>query len=146
MAQSVAETVERDLPCLKCNYNLRGLAANGRCPECGDPVWKTRLTRPDHRAFQRFERLRVMYGLAAIGCFCLAWYANSEYPNGPNTADPRKAGLRVLFTISGTGSWILIASGICWLIASRYPRRSKFTWWMLALNGLTAIFSLPPMT
>lgn len=31
-------TVEADLPCRKCAYNLRGLPAEGRCPECGSAV------------------------------------------------------------------------------------------------------------
>src|SRR5262245_65813461 len=30
--------VTTDLPCRKCSYNLRGLAMNGRCPECGAAV------------------------------------------------------------------------------------------------------------
>jgi FtsH-binding integral membrane protein len=31
-------TLDRDAPCRKCAYNLRGLSAAGRCPECGTPV------------------------------------------------------------------------------------------------------------
>jgi uncharacterized repeat protein (TIGR04138 family) len=27
-----------DLPCVECGYNLRGLASDGRCPECGADV------------------------------------------------------------------------------------------------------------
>ncbi len=27
--------IERDLPCTGCGYNLRGIAENGACPECG---------------------------------------------------------------------------------------------------------------
>ena len=30
--------ITRDLPCLGCGYNLRGLKENDRCPECGSPV------------------------------------------------------------------------------------------------------------
>lgn len=30
--------VSADVPCRKCQYNLRGLAVDGRCPECGTPV------------------------------------------------------------------------------------------------------------
>jgi hypothetical protein len=33
-----------DVPCLNCRYNLRGLAPEGVCPECGTPVFdKSRL-------------------------------------------------------------------------------------------------------
>jgi hypothetical protein len=30
--------IDRDLPCRRCQYNLRTLPADGRCPECGEPV------------------------------------------------------------------------------------------------------------
>jgi hypothetical protein len=30
--------VTSDIPCRRCAYNLRGLAATGICPECGSPV------------------------------------------------------------------------------------------------------------
>jgi uncharacterized repeat protein (TIGR04138 family) len=30
-----APTIDGDLPCLECGYNLRSLASDGRCPECG---------------------------------------------------------------------------------------------------------------
>lgn len=33
-------TVDRDVPCRECSFNLRGLAEDGRCPECGAPVWR----------------------------------------------------------------------------------------------------------
>lgn len=29
---------DRDILCLGCRYNLRGLAAEGVCPECGLPI------------------------------------------------------------------------------------------------------------
>jgi len=31
-------SVETDAPCHRCGYNLRGLAINGCCPECGIEV------------------------------------------------------------------------------------------------------------
>ena len=56
----VPARVAADTPCRHCGYNLRGLAPEGRCPECGtpiglavhgdllgyaDPVWVARLAR-----------------------------------------------------------------------------------------------------
>ena len=32
-----------DLPCIRCDYNLRGLPADGDCPECAFPVLTTLL-------------------------------------------------------------------------------------------------------
>ncbi|MBN1342058.1 MAG: hypothetical protein JXQ73_05220 [Phycisphaerae bacterium] len=52
------ESIDRDVPCVSCGYNLRGLARNHRCPECGvvvsaslrgdslqfaEPTWVSRM-------------------------------------------------------------------------------------------------------
>jgi len=34
-------TLTRDLPCICCTYNLRGLAMDAHCPECGHSVIET---------------------------------------------------------------------------------------------------------
>lgn len=34
----VPQVISHDQPCRKCGYNLRGLATDNRCPECGTPV------------------------------------------------------------------------------------------------------------
>ena len=33
--------IDSDLPCLACHYNLRGIAPQGKCPECGHPIERT---------------------------------------------------------------------------------------------------------
>ncbi len=33
-----AEVILVDRPCIRCGYNLRGLAIGGRCPECGELI------------------------------------------------------------------------------------------------------------
>ncbi len=40
MDETPTRTVElrRDVACSACGYNLRGLAVQGRCPECGQEV------------------------------------------------------------------------------------------------------------
>jgi hypothetical protein len=37
-ATGAATPIAQDTPCRKCGYNLRGLTADGRCPECGTSV------------------------------------------------------------------------------------------------------------
>lgn len=36
--EQASAVVQRDVGCMQCEYNLRGLLAGGRCPECGTPV------------------------------------------------------------------------------------------------------------
>src|SRR6185436_14704958 len=31
-------TLDQNLPCLRCGYNLRTLPADSRCPECSTPI------------------------------------------------------------------------------------------------------------
>jgi hypothetical protein len=38
------------LHCRKCGYNLRGLQADGKCPECGLDIWSTVLSTVDPAA------------------------------------------------------------------------------------------------
>src|SRR5258707_15175944 len=33
--------IERDTPCTQCGYNLRTLAVDQKCPECGTPIVQT---------------------------------------------------------------------------------------------------------
>jgi uncharacterized repeat protein (TIGR04138 family) len=39
-------TINCDLACIGCEYNLRGLATDGKCPECGRPIRETLETVP----------------------------------------------------------------------------------------------------
>jgi len=36
--ENAAMPLEHDAPCRRCSYNLRGLGADGHCPECSTPV------------------------------------------------------------------------------------------------------------
>ncbi|MEM1211153.1 MAG: hypothetical protein AAGI68_02540 [Planctomycetota bacterium] len=39
------EKIGYPVPCLGCDYDLRGLRADGRCPECDQPVWPSLMDR-----------------------------------------------------------------------------------------------------
>lgn len=44
-------TIQADVPCLGCGYNLRSVALQGECPECGKPVAHSLVVR--HLRFSR---------------------------------------------------------------------------------------------
>jgi len=62
------EPMDFDLPCIKCQYNLRSLARDAACPECGSSVansvlpWRMMFTDP---AWLKKVRLGIMLGLVA---------------------------------------------------------------------------------
>lgn len=59
--------LETDLPCVSCDYNLRGLPPDGRCPECATPVavsLQGNWLRFANRRWLRKNR---------IGVACLIW-------------------------------------------------------------------------
>jgi len=62
---SAGETVEQDLLCPACSYNLRGLRVGGRCPECGAPIAAELLSSPYAEADPRWLR-RVLRGVLLL--------------------------------------------------------------------------------
>jgi serine/threonine protein kinase len=62
---------QRDLPCVQCHYNLRGMDRAGRCPECGaavaDSVFAGRLVFSDAGWLRS-----VMFGLALLNFTVIA--------------------------------------------------------------------------
>jgi MFS family permease len=59
------ETIDTDLSCIYCGYNLRGLAMTGRCPECGHSV--DRSVRGDLLRYANRKWLRKMsLGLSLV--------------------------------------------------------------------------------
>ena len=57
--------IREDVPCVSCGYNLRGLHAEGNCPECGTEIYRS--LRGDALRFRHprwVGRLRTGAGLA----------------------------------------------------------------------------------
>jgi len=50
-------TLELDVQCLNCGYNLRTLQLDSRCPECGEPVLKS----PGRRPFAQVNRRTLQH-------------------------------------------------------------------------------------
>lgn len=83
--------LEADLPCLECDYNLRGLKVGGLCPECGAPILaalleavplvsREELTETDRLRARPFEvaAARIGHPVAALLLVARAWLAGKE--------------------------------------------------------------------
>jgi hypothetical protein len=58
-----AAVVSESLRCQRCGYDLRGLAATGKCPECGLDIWTSVLFTVDPDS----SRLRTLHNPKAVG-------------------------------------------------------------------------------
>ncbi|MCB9854110.1 MAG: hypothetical protein H6818_00370 [Phycisphaerales bacterium] len=65
IVDAVDHIVIADLPCRRCGYNLRTLAEEGHCPECGAPVQHSTRDHILHLAAPDWIR-RVSWGLQMI--------------------------------------------------------------------------------
>ena len=85
-------SIDVDLPCTACGYNLRGLPATNRCPECGLPVRETLLTHGGYDGSGRPVIAALYDPIAAeIGCSvdalmftldCVALATRKAWPHG----------------------------------------------------------------
>jgi hypothetical protein len=85
-AADVAE-INLDVPCASCGYNLRGLAGNGQCPECGASVARSLEIHlnPIMPAQIWWARI-VLAGLVTWMvltpvCLCVVLFMGRSYPN-----------------------------------------------------------------
>jgi hypothetical protein len=76
---SRTDSVQLDLFCLTCDYNLRMQPVDGRCPECGQPISATlnfpRLARaaPRWLTSLRDSTTLLIVGWALFGAFAATW-------------------------------------------------------------------------
>ena len=132
------EFVSKDIPCLRCGYNLRGLPPDGRCPECGFWVAETVersgwcADRETVRSVR--EAVQVLTVTSAAEIFLLAVSSLSNYALAFAVA----AGLFVVF-VSGVAN----ASAMVHLrdLLPRAPRRVPWTVIVLASALILTIFS-----
>ena len=133
-----------DEPCAGCGYNLRGLAFDGACPECGravaasargngwaavPSVWRSRLWAGASRA--RWAMTWVWLGVypSVLGSVWGVWALTTPRPDEPERwAVWKKRFLaRWLVAIGGVGSVLSVLVGWGWVW--RVWTSTSQTWW-----------------
>ncbi|MHC5024153.1 MAG: hypothetical protein ACYTGG_09610 [Planctomycetota bacterium] len=113
---------DRDVPCPRCGYNLRG-ARSGRCPECGDRLTlQVGLVEPRLGAYVALL-VGASLGFGGGGLFGLValFQAPSDWWSSA-------AGI-ALFTLTVVGAIALL---LVLVLRRRIRRRSHLTQWLLA--------------
>lgn len=87
--------LDLDLACVTCGYNLRGLAMNGNCPECGMPIqpsivdsvgdWSDESFKQIHGALEWLGNSQIRFGItlllmviSGVGYILFAQYASAN--------------------------------------------------------------------
>lgn len=131
--------IDRDLPCRKCGYNLRGLVYGTKCPECGTVIERKRLLY-DHimdADASYLKSLRFGLALSCIGLWSPAFAGSLEhYSSALGKPGP-------VLAVFAAGSLIFI--GGIWLITQRKPHEGPpEEWWMnLSMWARAATMVLP---
>ena len=115
-AMTADQRVAVDLNCRRCRYNLRGLALEGRCPECGRPVMASMTVVPDPGP----AGLAMALAAAAFLADALAW----------------AFGAGVWLLAAGAAVMVGAAFGLRQILAAGFlPELRPALWW---LGGLAA--------
>lgn len=120
---ATASTVARDVPCVACNYNLRGLSSTSHCPECGKAA-QTSLA-PDRLIFANVAWLnRLRRGAAMIAFAHLGWFVAIVMRALGETVVPQDSSIGKVFGMAGFLEWFVVAVGTLGLIYCSKPEPS----------------------
>ncbi len=128
------------LSCRKCGYDLRGLAAAGRCPECGLPVGESIVVeRMDDapRGWVRTQRLGIWILFTSYALSAVAILSEVFAPYVESIPKPVFTVLRVL-------PLVLLAVSVWLLTVQRADRRAKKSsllvrWGFVGVLGLSLV-------
>ena len=126
-----------NLKCMACDYDLRGTAQDGACPECGCSVERT--LREQKKPMPTWLRLLNAGALAAIsGCWMLDL---SLYQSGPMRL--YRPGWMLYWQTSTWLFWVALCvtgGASCALLLSQDARQSKLLWLIAVASVLYAIW------
>jgi hypothetical protein len=126
---SSAISLEQNVPCENCGYNLRGLTVPGRCPECGtdlEPSIRAHQAHahellPPDPAWAAKIRAGVCLALVALALMVLPFFLPSgwfrmPFRNAPLSRTPGRIVLLSIECVAWTLAW-----AAAWRLASREP-------------------------
>lgn len=140
--------VLRDVACVGCGYNLRGLSTAGQCPECALPVANSLRGRLLRHANPRYVR-RLATGAALLACSWLIIVAIGIAPRillplllragRPATMSATFSTMSMVLTILAALARLLAVAG-AWLLTSPEPGQAGG---LRSFIRVTALVGLP---
>ena len=138
------ETIETDLPCARCGYNLRTLPRDGACPECGESTARSVVVDTEkHDGIRRLAAVamhRLSSARRATGFAIGAWCAASLMILMPASVLNRHVtvsmGLACLLPLVGS---FVLGCFAAWHAAGWYTSRLAKAW--LRMLSIVAIAS-----
>jgi len=128
--QSAGGTVDGDVHCRTCGYNLRTLRIEGKCPECGEAVSMS-LRDMSLRAADDKLLSMVRMGLAMSMAGCLVWSLEEFAAFAPPFARLPLAKLNsIAFVLMAAGAWAICPVASVELLRPVHARHRGWMRWL----------------
>lgn len=129
-AMTAEAMLSRDVPCLQCSYNLRGLDAGGVCPECRTPISRSLGTdarlawsSPEYLAKVQRGLFLVVAGIfGQVLVMVLLMFGGLMFMAASRSSGPRGVG-------AATPPWYFAASG---LLSAALGLVVLLGWWLVS--------------
>jgi hypothetical protein len=140
-----SDTIEDDVKCVSCGYNLRGLSPQGRCPECGSGIAqsiKAECVPAVPSVCDRLLRAGLIAG--ALSAWLLAFCGNLFNPGGTHWGVGKRFCADMIDLSVSINVAVMLVGGI-WLAISSYAKQTSAKWvaLLIVLPICTFIFCPP---
>jgi hypothetical protein len=117
------ETIDFDLPCARCGYNLRTLPREGMCPECGEYVGPSLAAHAAHHAAS--GRLAALSPQQRDAMSDAVWLVGASWLFGLMTAAIPADALHARID-NAAGIFVLLPMSACFVLGCWAARRASF--------------------